>query len=718
MGSRAESSTSTQAALEAMRRGYQPVPIRDGGKKPHGSGWPHHVWESEEQVITSFEKWSQEGASGVGIALGKVSGGLVDVDLDNRHAIRFKDYFLPQTAMRHGRPSNRHSHFWYRVKDISDLPGTRRYTMPDRSVSVELRSTGGQTVIPPTTWHPKEGDKRPPEQYFWEGEPFGGDEGPAEVDGRVLAVQVALVGLGAVLADSWPASGGRHDAYLALAGGVLRYGDGVHPWWEKNLPVLISALADVTHDDDGPEERVKEVMGTTVKALREGRKAVGFPRLSELIGVDAAEAARRMVREVESRAGFMPDDPQTLTSNDLLRDDEELPSTLPPRSRNPLEERRTSWDAVDLEPYLLGDIKMPEPTILTRSDGHGLFYPGRVNMLYGLSESAKSWISLMACVQEMGKGERVVYFDLEDEPTATVHRLRLLGAADEEIQKQFVYIHPETPISPMQRSKFGSTATESGEESFAVLREVLNTADPTLIVADGMTVLYGLHGLDTNDAMSTDIITNWLKSLTRSGRTAVIVIDHTGKSGGKGASPIGAHHKIAMIQGTALRADAVTRPMEGREGLVNLVVYKDRPGGVRRISSNHQEQIAAKVTMDSTQPDMTRFKIEPPDDQDVVIGAGEQEAELERLARAEKLSERVLALYGGEVGACLTTAEVMRQTKEAGEPIERDDLYAVWMRLEHLKIVRREGANRWTKFRLLDPSEPEKGQESVDEEED
>ena len=113
----------------------------------------------------------------------------------------------------------------------------------------------------------------------------------------------------------------------------------------------------------------------------------------------------------------------------------------------------------------------------------------------------------------------------------------------------------------MQRYKFGVKPTEEGQRSESVFRALLDSYDPPLVVVDGMTVLYGLHGHDTNDAMATDVITGWLKGLTRRGRTTVIVIDHTGKGGGPGASPIGAHHKIAMIQGAALRADAIERPM-------------------------------------------------------------------------------------------------------------------------------------------------------------
>lgn len=200
----------TQDALSAYRKGYQPIPIRDGGKNPHVSAWTHITWSSEDDISESFDKWRNEGASGVGLVLGAPSSGLVDIDLDHHRASRLRDYFLPPTAMKSGRAGRPMSHYWYQPE--GDLPSTRRYKMPDGSVSVELRSTGCQTVIP-GSYHPTG------ERYRWEGEPFGGTVGASRLNGKVLAVQTALLAMGCVLVDEWPQQGGRHDAYLTLAKG-------------------------------------------------------------------------------------------------------------------------------------------------------------------------------------------------------------------------------------------------------------------------------------------------------------------------------------------------------------------------------------------------------------------------------------------------------------------------------------------------------------------
>lgn len=696
--------TSTQAAIEAMRRGYQAVAIYDGTKRPLGSAWTHQRWESEEQIRASFERWrTHDGASGIGLVLGEPSNGLIDVDLDHPKSMRLKDYFLPPTPMQTGRPGRPRSHRWYRVE--GDLPSTRRYTMPDKSVSIELRSTGGQTLIPPSIWYPKEKGSRPTEPYRWEGQPWGGKKGPALVDGRKLAVQVALTAMASVLLEAWPGAGSRHDAYLALAGGLLRFGESVHPYWERNLSVLISALADVTNDDDGPEVRVSESVNTTLERLRAGEKAVGFPRLAEIIGTDHAEQARRLAREVEQLAGHKPESTSTLSE-----DEGPLLSTLPPEIRNPLEERVSTWESIDLEPYLAGEVTMPEPAILRRTDGKGLFYPGRVNQVYGLSEGGKTWIAMTACTQEMGIGERVVYVDLEDEPAGAISRMRLLGAGDDDIKYQFRYVLPDGPLADMQRYRFGHQPTEDGTANANVFRALLKEYDPTLVIIDGMTSLYGMHGHDTNDAGGTDIITTWLKSLCRGGRTTVIVIDHTGKGGGAGTSPIGAHHKVAMVQGTSLRVDVAQRPMIGELGIMHLVVYKDRPGAVRAISTKDSEQVAGIVYMDSTKPGRVEMRIEPPNEggQFILGATPEMEAKMVSLSRSQALQDAIIALFEGDVDKELTTTDVL----EAMPDVQRDEVYDAWRALLSRDEVVQEGTRRWTRFHLPRPeTTDEEGEE-------
>src|SRR5699024_12691248 len=105
---------------------------------------------------------------------------------------------------------------------------------------------------------------------------------------------------------------------------------------------------------------------------------------------------------------------------------------------------------------------MPEPSVLRRTGGKGLCYPGRVNSLYGASESAKSWNSLYACAQEISMEARAMYLDLEDDPAGTTDQLKRTGEEREDIEKQDRYVRPEEPLTAMQRKRFGSNATDYG----------------------------------------------------------------------------------------------------------------------------------------------------------------------------------------------------------------------------------------------------------------
>ncbi len=676
--------TTIQTALEAVRRGFTPLPLQPGQKKPVGAAWTRTNWhaaaDDADKPIAALIEESFDDEGNIGLLLGEHGGRLIDIDLDHPRTARLRDYFLPDTPMKSGRAGRPSSHYWY-IAEPGTLQTTRQHKMPDGAMCVEYRSTGAQSVIPPSV-HPSG------EDYLWVGEAFGGYHGPAVVNGKVLAVQVALLALGTVLVDAWPHQGSRHEAYLALAGGLLRYGDSIHPYWEKNASVLIRALAYATLDDDGPDAREKEVMGTTLKRLRAGEMTTGFGKLSEIIGSDAVKQVRYLLGEVESAAGLQPRTAQAPTSSAMSGLDYEQAmsaheseiASMPDADRDPLAERISSWQPVDLGPYLSGQILPVEPTIFEREDGAFLMYPGRINMLYGSSESAKSWLALHIAMQEIGVGARVVYCDFEDEPVNTLDRLRRMGAAPDDLsQGQFTYVRPEEPIADMQRGRGGDRSSSGGTSAADIFERLIlgvkedggysGGVDPTLIVIDGLSVLYGLHGLDTDKVMDTDIITNWLKSLTRNGRTTVLVIDHTGKTPEKGSLPIGSQHKVSMVQGTLLQAWVKTQPMPGIVGVVELVVLKDRPGQVRKVSARPsttgtgKAQVTAVVRLDSREDEVTKITVEAPimsitTDGDIVTMSFEQTKEAAKAERATKWSQRVLFVFGGETGKRLSAKQI------------------------------------------------------------
>ena len=652
--------TIIDAAVATFDRGFVPIPIGAGMKRPAVPSWTRLAYDDSDDVRARFQGWTDAGHSNLGVLLGEPSDGLVDVDIDHPKAARLRDYFLPDTPARSGRAGSRASHYWY-VCSTGTTPGsTRQHLMPRNEegkrgpVAVELRSTLSQSVIPGSV-HPSG------EPYLWEGEPWGGAAGPALVHGKVLAARVAMLGLAAVLLDNWPTSGSRHEAYLALAGGLLRYGDSIHPFWGDQAHAaeqLIAALARATNDDDGSRARVSESVFSTMRSISMERPVRGFPALAEIIGQRHVDQVRILMAEVESAAGFVSRQSATSDATDPGAAGGTTTATSK-RGDDPLSDRTSSWQAVSLEPYLTGRVKPVMPTVLVRSDGEGLMYPGRVNMLYGNSESAKSWIGLWMSLQVIQTGQRAIYLDFEDEPVNTLSRLGVLGASPDDLLKRFTYVRPEDPLAAMQRDSWGKKLSSgAGEENQTVFDALVDGVDPTLIVADGMSVIYGLHGLNTNDTVETEVITSWLKRLTRNGRTTVVVIDHTPKGGERGAEPIGSQHKTSMVQGTLIQVYPITQPVMGGVGRIELITTKDRPGYVRKISRNAGDkiQVSAIVTMDSTQPGITMISVDPPPDPAAVLStvttmdlAKTREAEKQQRWRDQE--DVVKWIYRGVLGA-------------------------------------------------------------------
>lgn len=642
--------TTTNAAQQALQRGFTPIPLR-ASKKPLGRGWQDTRWKSDQDpaMIRKFEKAYEDGHTNIGLLCGAPSGGLIDVDIDHPIAERLNG-LLPMTRMRSGHEARPNTHYWYQVDE--ELP-TKKYSLPSCTTSkssmiVELRSTGCQTVIPPSI-HPSGSE------YEWVGEDWGGEAGPSKVLAAKLHSQVLIMAAIVTLADGWPEQGLRHEAFLALAGGLIRRpGGGVSKFWSQYAKGIIEGVARMTGDEDGASTRSSESVGSTIERLKHGKPAAGYGKLAQIIPQEYVDSFRLIVQELGEVAGISEDEIPSLAlvrQPDIPEEEEEgeevdEDNLKEPEAPNPLEQRKTTWSRLDLTAYLAGQVEVPDAKVLKRNDGKGLFYEGRVNLLYGPSEAAKSWISLYTCSQVMDEGNTAMYIDLEDEPVSTISRLQAIGVPDEDLLNNYAYLRPESPIAPMMRGKYGAHPTEDSARSYEDFVKLLVEFDPSLIIIDGMTVLYGLHGLDTNDAMSTDVITTWLKSLTRGGRTTVIVIDHTGKNSGPGASPIGAHHKIAMVQGAAYRANPLERPMPGQLGQVSLTVYKDRPGAVRaRSTKGGDEQIAGIVHLDSREQGKTNMWVEAPEEGDVAIDLTEP-SNTDPLHRTSvDLSSRVLSLF-------------------------------------------------------------------------
>ena len=142
--------TIADAAADYHERGWKPVPVNRKSKKPIGKDWQNKPYSP-----TQFNGNSQN----VGIQLGAISGGLVDIDLDEKAAIGLAPEFLPPTGAIFGRNSKPCSHQLYLCGDLctgekSAIQFRRYVDGKQANVIVELRTgsdgKGAATVFPPS----------------------------------------------------------------------------------------------------------------------------------------------------------------------------------------------------------------------------------------------------------------------------------------------------------------------------------------------------------------------------------------------------------------------------------------------------------------------------------------------------------------------------------------------------------------------------------------
>ena len=180
------------------------------------------------------------------------------------------DSFLRQTMCEFGRPSKPRAHRFYHCVDV---PAPLKLSAPDGTCLVELRSTGQQTVAPPSV-HPSG------EAITW-----ASDGGPALVEGAMLSRHVAHLAAAALLVRHWPTKGQRHHATLALAGMLLNSG-----WSAEEAQSFVQAVVTAAGDEEA-RLRVRDVV-STAQRIESGKPATGAPTLSQIIGDEVMRRVR------------------------------------------------------------------------------------------------------------------------------------------------------------------------------------------------------------------------------------------------------------------------------------------------------------------------------------------------------------------------------------------------------------------------------------------
>lgn len=210
---------------------------------------------------------------------------------------------------------------------------------------------------------------------------------------------------------------------------------------------------------------------------------------------------------------------------------------------------------------LAGELEPNVPTVLAVDGGLPLFYPGRVNSLFGESGSGKTWIALAAAAECLRRGQRVLMVDWEDNVRGVAERLINIGLTVDDV-RLVDYINPTTGLLT----------------GLARLRKLSGPFG--LVVLDSTGEAMAAAGVDSNDDSD---VARWFALVKLlcllPGHPPVLLPDHVPKSSeAPTAYAIGSQRKRAAITGASYRVDAIKEPGKGIDGLLKLTVAKDRLG--------------------------------------------------------------------------------------------------------------------------------------------
>ena len=143
----------------------------------------------------------------------------------------------------------------------------------DGSTLLEVRSTGAQTIFPPSV-HPS-GE----EVVFCDRVPI------ADIEAQELIYRAKMLASATLLARHWPGQGSRNNAAMALFGGLLRSG-----MTTEQVERFIKAITTAAGDDE-VDNRL-ECVSRTADKLDKAEAVTGWPKLSKIVGEDVVKKVR------------------------------------------------------------------------------------------------------------------------------------------------------------------------------------------------------------------------------------------------------------------------------------------------------------------------------------------------------------------------------------------------------------------------------------------
>jgi hypothetical protein len=256
---------------------------------------------------------------------------------------------------------------------------------------------------------------------------------------------------------------------------------------------------------------------------------------------------------------------------------------------------------VDVAAFFAGTAPTPPaPVLCRRTDGHALFYAGKVNLVFGDPESGKTLLVLAACAEALRDGRRVLYVDLDHNGAEFILPLLVSFGASTDIlcdPGRFRY-YDDIDAAASMRMLVGECALWR----------------PAVAVIDSIGELLPMMGANSNDADDfTRAHTGILKPLAKTG-AAVIEVDHLAKNlFSRSQGPTGAAAKRRPVGGLAVKVVCRRTFIPGKGGTAELLINKDRLGGVRRHSPPGRPQSAGTFVLEGPDGnDAISWRVIPP----------------------------------------------------------------------------------------------------------
>ncbi len=370
-----------------------------------------------------------------------------------------------------------------------------------------------------------------------------------------------------------------HDDVAVLVHKIRECAQGPAGSRHDNARDLVMALARAERRGlEGATTALSEVEDTWTELMREDRNGHARKEMQDLIS-----GARKLA--------------STTPSHPLVTDGEWVEievEELDPFAPLVYDDEEDEPGLEDLTLYWEGEVEPVLTDFFSRSDQVKLLYLFALNLIFGDSGSAKTWLMLCAALQAIREGRTIIWVHYEDPtPKILVDRLKLMGIQPHEFER-FRYYNPKG--RPLEAERLVRACRQVGADH--VILDSLGEA----LAASSMN--------EDNDADVGPYFARVLRPVVNAGY-GLTAIDHVTKENKNPLHPSGSKRKRAAVTGAALRVEAIKPPTQTEDGLVKVVCAKDRNGTLQQgadvalVEFRHEENAAGDG-------DDLRITVKPP----------------------------------------------------------------------------------------------------------